>query len=217
MERKRISAKKSDSGKFRFLADAAIVAGAVAAIIIPAGHITVENRVRLKCSSGCPSYGKYLTCPPHAPSLEEFRACLLEYHYALLVKFKSAAFLDENIRLCLLRARFDPGAEPAQKENADRFMRDLSVDNRRMNEIMLELEKTAFNAGYPFAVTTAAGTCRLCETCNTATGTCNHPALRRFAAEALGINVIRTTGDAGIPIRFPSPEHPERVAILLID
>jgi predicted metal-binding protein len=217
MERKPKPSQIFDKEKFQFLVDAALTAGAVAAVIIPAGQVTVENRVRLKCSSGCASYGKYLTCPPHAPSPEEFRACLLDYRYALLVKFESNAFMDENIRSCLLRARFDPGAGPLQKENAARFLRELSVDNRRMNEIMLELEKTAFNAGYPFAVTTACGTCGLCETCNTATGICNHPTKKRFPPEALGINVVRTTQDADIPIHFPSPEHPERVAILLID
>jgi predicted metal-binding protein len=217
MERKPKPSQKSDSGKFQFLADAALAAGAVAAKIIPAGLVTVEDRVRLKCRSGCASYGKNLACPPYAPSLEESRAYLSGYHYAVLVKFECIAFLDENIRSCLLRAQYDPRAEPDQKVNVARFRRELSMDNRRMNEIMLELEKTAFNAGYPFAVTTAFGSCGLCETCNTATGICNHPTRRRFSSEALGINMVRTTQDGGIPIRFPSPNHPEQVAILLID
>jgi predicted metal-binding protein len=135
----------------------------------------------------------------------------------MLVKFECTAFLDENIRFCLHRAQYDPGAEPAQKENVTRFRRELSMDIRRMNNILLELERTAFNAGNPFAVTTVCGSCDLCETCNTATGICNHPTRRRFSSEALGINMVRTTQDAGIPIRFPSPTHPEQVAILLID
>jgi predicted metal-binding protein len=208
---------ENDAVKFRFLADAALAAGAVAAAVIPADKITVEDRVRLKCRSGCPSYGKYLTCPPYAMTADEFRACLREYKYALIVKFRSAAALDENVRLCVLRSRYDPGADPEQKENVARFIRNSSEHNRTLNMLMLDLEKTAFNAGFPFAVTTVCGTCGLCETCNIATGICNHPTMRRFVPEALGINVIKTAEDAGMPIRFPAPVHPERVAILLID
>jgi predicted metal-binding protein len=203
--------------KFRFLAEAALAAGAVAAIIIPADRIAIEDRVRLKCLSGCPSYGKYLTCPPHAPDIEDFRRCLGDYHYALLVKFKSRALLDDRIRDNILRSLFDPDSDPLSKEIAERFMQDLSTDNRSLNRIMLDLERMAFNAGYPFAVTTVCGTCGLCESCNTATGTCNHPTMRRFPPEALGINVVKTTEDAGIAIRFPSPANPDRVAVLLIE
>jgi len=202
---------------FQFLIDAARKAGADAAVIIPAEQIVVEERVRLKCQSGCASYGKYLTCPPHTPTPAEFRACLLEYRQALMVKFTSPALLDETIRFSYLRARFDPDASPSQKESVQRFLKDFSPSNRHLNEIMLELERTAFNAGYPFALTTSCGTCGLCETCNTKTCSCNHPTQRRFPPEALGINVVKTTWNAGVPISFPAPPHPERVAILLID
>lgn len=205
------------SDKFRFLAEAALDAGAVAATVIPAELIAVEDRVRMKCRSGCPSYGRYLTCPPNAPDIEEFRRYLGNYHVALLVKFKSRALLDEGIRDNILRSLYDPGVDPASREKAGHFMRDLSLDNRSLNRIMLDLEKMAFNAGYPFAVATVCGTCGLCEQCNTATGICNHPTMKRFPPEALGINVVKTTEDAGIAIRFPSPPNPDRVAILLID
>lgn len=217
MQRKPQKLTEQDTGTFRFLTDAALAAGAAAAKIIPADMITVENRVRLKCLSGCPSYGKYLTCPPHSMTPEEFRACLREYHYALIVKFRSAAVFDDTIRSCYLRSRFDPGASPDQKESAGRFARETSVHNRSLNMVMLDLEKAAFNAGYTFAVATFCGTCSQCEKCNTATCVCNHPTMRRFAPEAVGINVIKTAEDAGMPIRFPAPVTPERVGIVLIE
>jgi predicted metal-binding protein len=207
----------NQSDKFQFLAEAALDAGAAAAIIIPAELVAIEDRVRMKCRSGCPSYGRYLTCPPNAPDIEEFRRCLGNYHFALLVKFKSRALLGEEIRDNILWSLYNPDADPSSRENAGRFMRDLALDNRSLNRIMLELEKMAFNAGYPFAVTTVCGTCGLCEKCNTATGICNHPTMKRFPPEALGINVVKTTEDAGIAIRFPSPANPDRVAILLIE
>lgn len=217
MERKRTKLPENDVEKFQFLADAALFAGAAAAAVILSNKIVVEDRVRLKCRSGCPSYGKYLTCPPHAPTPYEFRTCLREYNYALIVKFRSTIVLDENIRFCVLRAQYDPGAEPEQRENAVRFVRESSIHNHYLNMLMLDLEKTAFNAGFPFAVTTVCGTCGLCKICNIATGICNHPTLIRFAPEALGINVVKTAENAGMPIRFPVPSYPERVAILLID
>ncbi len=211
--------KKSGTGteKFRFLADKAREAGAEDARIVPADGIVIEDRVRLKCRSGCPSFGKYLTCPPHAPDIEDVRNYLKDYHSALLVKFKSTAYLDESIRSCILSSLFDPGAQPAQKEEATRFMKEISKNSRHIHRIMLDLEKAAFNAGYPFAVTTICGSCGLCETCNVATGVCNHPTMMRFSPEALGINVVKTAADAGMPIRFPAPDNPERIAILLID
>ena len=46
--------------------------------------IFVEKRVVLKCR-GCIGYGKKLTCPPHVPSVDEFREILKEYRYAMLV------------------------------------------------------------------------------------------------------------------------------------
>lgn len=209
--------EQSELEKFRFLADKAKEAGAADARIIPADGIVVEDRVGLKCRSGCPSYGKYLTCPPHALAIEEFRNSLRDYHVALLVKFKSPAYLDASIRNCIISSLFDPGAEPAKKEKALAFMKELSGNSRTIHRIMLDLEKAAFNAGYPFAVTTICGACGLCETCNVATGICNRPTMKRFSPEGLGINVVKTAADAGMPIRFPAPEHPERIAILLID
>ncbi|MEN6611425.1 MAG: DUF2284 domain-containing protein [Methanoregulaceae archaeon] len=209
--------EQSDREKFRFLAEKAREAGAADARIIPADGIVVEDRVGLKCRSGCPSYGKYLTCPPHAPAIEEFRNYLRDYRVALLVKFTSPAFLDDGIRNCILSSLFDPGAEPAQKEKAISFTKELSGNSRHIHRIMLDLEKAAFNAGYPFAVTTICGACGLCGTCNVAMGICNRPTMKRFPPEGLGINVVKTAANAGMPIRFPAPPHPERIAILLID
>jgi predicted metal-binding protein len=83
---------------------------------------------------------------------------------------------------------------------------------------MLELEKAAFNAGNPFAFTTLCSPgCRLCETCNVQEGKCIHPHLKRFAPEALGINVIKTTEHAGMPISWPAAQDPERIAVPLIN
>ena len=49
------------------------------------GHWT-----RYKCKYGCPSYGKNLCCPPHAPSLRETKEIAAEYQIGLLVHFNTS-------------------------------------------------------------------------------------------------------------------------------
>jgi len=204
--------------EFRFLADKVREAGAADARIIPADGIVVEDRVRQKCRMGCYEFGKSLTCPPHAPPVEDFRQSLRDYHYALLVRFRSGAEFGEEIRYSLFRDLIDPSAPQASKESAVAFLTAWVTETRKLHRVMLDLEQAAFNAGYTFALTTICGPgCRLCETCNVQEGRCIHPTMMRFSPEALGINVVKTAADAGIPIHFPAPENPERIAILLID
>jgi predicted metal-binding protein len=57
---------------FNFLKDLALQLGASEAKIITTKDIIVENRVVLKCKIGCNNYGKTLTCPPHAPNIDNF-------------------------------------------------------------------------------------------------------------------------------------------------
>jgi len=50
--------------------------------------VVVGEWVRWKCRYGCPSYGKWLTCPPYSPTPNETRALLREYRRALLFRMK---------------------------------------------------------------------------------------------------------------------------------
>ena len=207
-----------DTEKFRFLADMAREAGAEDARIIPAERIVVEDRVREKCRTGCYEYGKYLTCPPHAPPVGDFRKSLRDYRHALVVRFRSGTEFREEIRHSLFHDLIDPSAKKESKESALAFVTAYVTEGQGLHKIMLDLEHAALNTGFTFALTTICGPgCRLCGSCNIATGICNHPTMKRHSPESLGINVIKTAADAGMPIRFPAPEHPERIAILLID
>ncbi len=204
--------------KFRFLVDQARAAGAADARIIPADGIIIEDRVRQKCRTGCFEYGKRLTCPPHAPEVEDFRKTVREYQYALVVKFRSEAVLGEEIRYDLMRQMIDPSAKKESKESAFAFISAFINEGNRLHRVMLDLERAAFNAGYTFALTTVCGPgCRLCETCNIEGGQCNRPTLKRHCPEGLGINLVKTTANAGMPIAFPAPHNPERIAVLLIE
>ncbi len=203
--------------EFEFLRQTALDLGARRAKIIPTGQVFVENRVPLKCRAGCIGYGKKLTCPPHVPTPDEFRKILAEYRCALLVKFPSKAHADPDVACSLYKSWLDPDAPAEKKEKAAAFWNDYFAGSNKILPIMLELEKTAFNAGYTFALAFVGGSCRLCEICNVKAGICIHPTRARMPEHAVGINMKKTAEVAGMGIRFPIDGTPEPMAILLID
>ncbi len=206
-----------DKSEYAFLCKAALDMGAVDAKIIPVSEIVVENRVTLKCRAGCIGYGKKLTCPPYVPTPDEFRKILSEYHYGLLVKFLSPANADPDVICSIYRYWLDPAAPADKKERAAQFWKDHFNGTGAFAPMMLELERIAFNAGNPFALAFVNGSCRLCETCNVKAGICVHPTQARIPEHAVGVNMVKTAGKAGMPIRFPVEGHPELMALLLID
>jgi predicted metal-binding protein len=208
--------RKNAPKKFDFLKKLALDKGAVEAKVISANQIVIEDRVVLKCRSGCPSYGKKLTCPPFVPTVSEFRKMLKNYTHALLIKFGVEAEADDEVSRNYLRFQYDPNASKDQKEKVTKFLSDHAKDRSRMHLAILELEKAAFTQGYAFAMG-LFGPCYLCEECNVKNGVCIHPTMARFAEHAVGVNVKKTTEKAGIPIRFPFQKKPDRIALLLID
>ncbi|MDD4652919.1 MAG: DUF2284 domain-containing protein [Methanothrix sp.] len=211
---------KSDDAelsRFAFLEKAAEDLGAIDAKAIYASQVFVENRVPLKCKTGCMGYGKKLTCPPFVPTADEFRKILSEYRYALLVKFSSSANANPDIICSIYRYWLDPDAPPEKKETADLFWREYLGENKRILLAMLELEKTAFNAGYTLALALTNGSCRLCENCNVENGICVHPTMARIPEHAVGVNMKKTAEGAGMAIKFPVSGNPTPMALLLID
>lgn len=93
---------------FDFLRKLALDLGAADAKVILADKVVVEDRVVLKCKVGCTNYGKTLTCPPYAPTANEFRKIVSEYSYALFMKFKSQAEADPDLAKALSKAETDP-------------------------------------------------------------------------------------------------------------
>lgn len=202
--------------KFSFLKENALKMGAIETKLISADDIYVENRVTLKCKVGCIGYGKKLTCPPHVPTPNEFREILGEYQHAMLLKFKSPAEADEDLICSIYKSWLDPNVPKDLKEKADEFWTDYFDCGKEILDIMLELEKSAFNAGYTFALAFTNGSCRLCEVCNTASGICIHPSRARISEHAVGINIQKTARKAGMKLDFPA-KNPEPMTILLID
>nr|WP_269446010.1 DUF2284 domain-containing protein [Methanocella paludicola] len=170
---------------------------------MPAEQVVVEDRVRLKCRVGCPSYGTNLKCPPFVPTPDEFRQALKEYGFAMVLKHK-------------------PPAMPETPGTAEERLAALRTQYREYYRttlaIMLELEKVAFGRGYTFATAFVGGSCHLYEKCNVEKGMCLSPAMARIAAEAVGVNVMKTAKNAGMAVKFPpEAKSPEPMALLLID
>ena len=68
----------------------ALERGATHAQVIPAHEVAFDERTVLKCQYGCPSYGRYLTCPPFTPTPSEFEKALRTYRWAILVECELA-------------------------------------------------------------------------------------------------------------------------------
>jgi predicted metal-binding protein len=208
---------ESELSRFAFLETAAKDLGAIDAKAISASQVFVENRVPLKCRTRCIGYGKKLTCPPFVPTADEFRKILSEYRYALLVKFSSPANTEPDIICSIYKYWLDPDAPPEKKEKADTFWKEYLGENNRILLAMLELEKTAFNAGYTLALALTNGSCRLCGNCNVKNGVCVHPTMARIPEHAVGVNMKKTAEEAGMAIKFSVSGNPTPMALLLID
>jgi predicted metal-binding protein len=74
-----------------------------------------------------------------------------------------------------------------------------SSDNDPINELIPELERTVFLAGYYKAFGFGSGPCHRCPRCNTA-ARCTHPYLARPSMEACGIDVYATARANGFHI-----------------
>jgi predicted metal-binding protein len=171
----------------------AIRLGATAAKLIPVRSIVIDERVRLKCLVPlCDKYNQNLMCPPNLPTVEEFRKAVARYSRALFVQL---AF-EKNGKVTKAEAR---------------------QQGLRLHKIIHALEGGAFSLGYPLAAGLIGGSCKLCKTCVGATNACRHPLMARPSMEGMGIDVIKTAKNIGLPFRFHSRNHLFWNGLLLID
>jgi predicted metal-binding protein len=199
-----------------FLRKQSIDLGAAEAKIIQVEKIVIEDRVVFKCKLGCEKYGKTLACPPHAPSPDEFRKIVSEYHYALFMKFKTQAEGDSEL-IKYLSKTDDPSISVEMKAKVDKFWSAWKDEGKKLLEIIHKLEKAAAKEGYLLAVGLVSGACQLCEKCNVEKGICIHQTMKRYSEEGVGVNVKATAEKAGIKFTLPFNKNPETFALLLID
>ncbi len=199
-----------------FLRKQALELGAVDAKIIPVKKIVIEDRVVFKCKLGCEKYGKTLACPPYAPTPEQFRKIVSEYHYAMFMKFKSQA--EGNSELIQVSLKSGDQSVPTEmKAKVESFWSAWKKDMNKLLDIVHKLEKSAAEKGYLLAVGLVSGSCQLCEKCNVEKGVCVHPAMKRYSEEGVGVNVKATAEKAGVKFTLPFKKNPETFALLLID
>jgi predicted metal-binding protein len=200
---------KTRSVRYHDLIEVASRAGAVAARIIPSRRIVIDPRVRLKCEvPRCAGYGQFLTCPPNVMSVDTFSRILASYRWGLLVQVEAT---DINSTEKADR-RIDKGI---LKNNA-KVHRPFK---RKLLEIVEAVESAAFKQGMRFAVGLTGGSCVLCERCvgNKGYPACRHPFRARPAMEALGIDVIETAENAGIPIHLSSSNNVLWTGLILLE
>ena len=207
---------ETNISKFNFLKDLALELGATEAKIVPTNEIVVENRVVLKCRIGCNKYGKTLMCPPYAPSVEEFRKSLNEYNYALVFKIKSQAEATPEIAKLLSKKQDDPNLTPKMKKQLKYFWDSWKTDKKELLQKIISLEKAATTKGYTLALGFTTGSCVICDECNIKERICLHPTEARYSAQAVGINVLQTLENAGMPISVPFKKNPESFGLILI-
>lgn len=206
-----------DLTKFGFLKELAMELGASAAKVIPANEIVVENRVVLKCRVGCKHYGKTLMCPPHSPSVDEFRKVLSEYKYALVLKFKSKINVSPEIAKLLSKNENDSSLTKEMREKIIAFWDSWKKEKLKLLKMVRDLEKTAMNKGHSLALGFTTGSCLLCDKCNLEQKVCIHPTEARYTAQSVGVNIQQTLENANMPIPFPMKGNPETFGLVLID
>jgi predicted metal-binding protein len=209
-------AKVDKIEKLDLIRKRAVEFGAAEAKIIPVEKIVIEDRVIFKCKLGCEKYGKTLACPPYAPTPEEFRKIVNEYHYAMFMKFKTQVEGDSELIEYLSKTN-DPSIPAEMKEKVKKFWSGWKDEMKKLLDIVLELEKTAAKEGYLLAVGLVSGACQLCEKCNVEKGVCIHPNMKRYSEEGVGVNVKATAEKVGFKFTLPFDKNPETFALLLID
>lgn len=86
----------------------ALELGAAGAWPADPARLPVRAWVRLQCQYGCGDYGRWLTCPPHAPPIELVERALGEYRRGLWVAAADHPGVNRLVRE-LRKAAFDAG------------------------------------------------------------------------------------------------------------
>ena len=167
----------------------ALALGADAATTMSARDVVVAEWVRLKCLFGCDDTGRYRTCPPHAPAVEQIRLVVGEFQRAILLEI-------------------GPIVGPEKSD----------AESRRLNEAGLALERELFLAGFYKAWMMGAGPCDICGACSSGDA-CPTPERARPSMEGCGVDVYATARNAGRTIEVVRTREDgyRFFALLLVD
>jgi predicted metal-binding protein len=153
--------------------------------------IVVAQWVRMKCTFGCPGYGKSGCCPPETPSVEDGERFFHEYKTAVVFRF-----------------------EKKVKKPQDRHAWTAIV-----NKKLLEIEREVFLSGNRKAFLLFMDTCELCKECSGSRKGCFNKKGARPAPEAMAMDVFATVRKVGYPIEVLTDykQSMNRYAFLMVD
>ena len=223
---RRKAGKKKSSGPDRIaqVVQFALDKGAWKAKAFSARKVVVDERVRLKCEIPlCPHYGTTLTCPPNVPSVEEFRTALRKYRIAVLVQTKAPLSLamDDFNKEVVLKFLESHNTVPAQKggepDEARRNLDDVKLQAVRLHKLVNEVEAQAMALGFHYALGLIGGDCMLCPKCAGPGAGCRRPYQGRPAMEGVGIDVVKTSQNAGLPFDIPPKQEVVWSGLVLIE
>jgi len=201
--------KKGEPERFYEFIGTALKAGATAAKMIPSQRVVIDERVRLKCEvPRCAGYGQFLTCPPHVMSVEAFSRIRSRYKWGLLVQVEA-----QNINST------DKGKGRINRAVLKQNTELHRPFKRKLLEVVEAVEAAAFKKGMRFATGFVGGSCALCKRCveDKNSEACRHPFRARPPMEAVGIDVVKTAQNAGLPIHLSSSKNVVWTGLILLD
>ncbi len=217
--------KPEQNKKIRELERFALEKGAFKARAFSAQLVTVDERVRAKCQIPlCPHYGHCLTCPPNVMSVDEFAKALKRYKTALLVQMQSSISEDpdKHDKKEVLQYVAAPGKQ--KKKGGDKTELFTDLDNMkiaaiRLHKLVNEVESMAMSLGFPYALGLIGGECMLCPECVGVNSgkACRRPYQARPSMEGVGIDVLKTSINAGLPFEMPPKKEIIWSGLVLVD
>lgn len=154
--------------------------------------INPKHSVRFKCQVPlCEYYNVCKVCPPHIPTVEEFREILKDYEKAFLV------VLREKI------------------ENIETYRTDFTAE-LKLAGLVNNLELAAFQLGFCNAIGLCVGGCKYCTECTPSGEPCRHPFKARPSPEGLGIDITELAREAGVPVEWPPREYVSFMGLVMV-
>lgn len=146
-----------------------------------------EERVKMNCFY-CGRYNVSWRCPPKLPEID-YKKMLLEYENAAVV----------YVRM------------PLGETDYATVRNDSSI---YLHRALLLCEKWLYQHDNSTALSFIGGSCKLCKN-GCSVEKCANPYQSRSPVEALGINIIKSVQQIGIPIQFPVTEYMMRIGLLV--
>jgi predicted metal-binding protein len=104
-----------------------------------------------------------------------------------------------------------------EKTGDEKDLDAMKIAAIRLHKLVNEVERKAMSMGFPYAMGLIGGVCMLCHECAGAGKACRRPYEARPSLEGVGIDVIKTAAQAGLPFELPPKEEIVWSGLILID